>query len=331
MSWCIAFFEYWLAVPANRIGSDAYSAAELKTIQEVITLLVFAGFSVLHLRSRSAGITPSVSRSSPLAPSSSSRAGVEGMALVVASGHPAVDRYLAEGFDAVRGMSSRFATAICGHLMRRQTELGIKGSIAEIGTFEGRFFIALALALAEGERAYGFDTFDWPDTGVQERFVANCRSSGVDLTRIEAVKRDSRQMNARELKDLLGPDPVRFFHIDGDHGLESLAHDLALAHAVLHPQGVICTDDMLHPEYPFLVLAVHDYLRAHPEMRLLCVIDREDIVAAAKFLICRADAVALYEEDLMASFRPVQYLMGGDALGHLCVVLTPSPRIFSVG
>ena len=50
VSWCIAFFEYWLAVPANRIGSDAYSAAELKTIQEVITLLVFAGFSVLHLR-----------------------------------------------------------------------------------------------------------------------------------------------------------------------------------------------------------------------------------------------------------------------------------------
>ena len=126
------------------------------------------------------------------------------MALVVASGHPAVDRYLAEGFDAVPGMSSRFATAICGHLMRRQTELGIKGSIAEIGTFEGRFFIGLALALAEGERAYGFDTFDWPDAGVQERFVANCRSSGADLARIEAVKRDSRRINARELKDLLG-------------------------------------------------------------------------------------------------------------------------------
>jgi uncharacterized protein (DUF486 family) len=48
-SWGIAFFEYWLAVPANRIGSQAYSAAELKTIQEVITLLVFAGFSVFYL------------------------------------------------------------------------------------------------------------------------------------------------------------------------------------------------------------------------------------------------------------------------------------------
>jgi len=49
-SWGIAFFEYWLAVPANRIGHGVYSAAELKTIQEVITLTVFAGFSVLYLR-----------------------------------------------------------------------------------------------------------------------------------------------------------------------------------------------------------------------------------------------------------------------------------------
>jgi uncharacterized protein (DUF486 family) len=48
-SWAIAFVEYWFAVPANRIGADVYSAAELKTIQEVITLLVFAVFSVLYL------------------------------------------------------------------------------------------------------------------------------------------------------------------------------------------------------------------------------------------------------------------------------------------
>ncbi|MBN9243614.1 MAG: DMT family protein [Mesorhizobium sp.] len=50
VSWMIAFFEYWLAVPANRIGSQAYSAAELKTIQEVVTLSVFAVFSVFYLK-----------------------------------------------------------------------------------------------------------------------------------------------------------------------------------------------------------------------------------------------------------------------------------------
>jgi len=49
-SWGIAFFEYWLAVPANRLGHQVYSAAELKTIQEVVTLTVFAVFSVLYLK-----------------------------------------------------------------------------------------------------------------------------------------------------------------------------------------------------------------------------------------------------------------------------------------
>lgn len=48
-SWGIAFIEYCLAVPANRIGHQVYSAAELKTVQEVITLMVFAGFSVFYL------------------------------------------------------------------------------------------------------------------------------------------------------------------------------------------------------------------------------------------------------------------------------------------
>ena len=48
-SWGIALAEYWLAVPANRIGYGTYSAAELKTIQEVISLTVFVGFAVLVL------------------------------------------------------------------------------------------------------------------------------------------------------------------------------------------------------------------------------------------------------------------------------------------
>jgi uncharacterized protein (DUF486 family) len=49
VSWGIAFFEYCFAVPANRFGSAIYSTAQLKTIQEVVTLTVFAGFSVFYL------------------------------------------------------------------------------------------------------------------------------------------------------------------------------------------------------------------------------------------------------------------------------------------
>ncbi len=49
-SWAIAFFEYCLQVPANRIGHETFSAAELKTMQEIITLIVFSVFSVLYLK-----------------------------------------------------------------------------------------------------------------------------------------------------------------------------------------------------------------------------------------------------------------------------------------
>jgi uncharacterized protein (DUF486 family) len=50
ISWGIAFFEYCFQVPANRIGSYEFSVAQLKVIQEIITLAVFSGFSVLYLR-----------------------------------------------------------------------------------------------------------------------------------------------------------------------------------------------------------------------------------------------------------------------------------------
>ena len=50
LAWGLAFFEYCLAVPANRIGYGYYSAAQLKTIQEVMTLVVFVGFSSLYLK-----------------------------------------------------------------------------------------------------------------------------------------------------------------------------------------------------------------------------------------------------------------------------------------
>ena len=52
VSWGIAFFEYIFQVPANRIGYGQFNAAQLKTIQEVITLIVFSIFSILYLNEK---------------------------------------------------------------------------------------------------------------------------------------------------------------------------------------------------------------------------------------------------------------------------------------
>ena len=49
-AWGLAFVEYCMAVPANRWGSAVYTTAQLKTMQEVVTLVVFAGFSFLYLK-----------------------------------------------------------------------------------------------------------------------------------------------------------------------------------------------------------------------------------------------------------------------------------------
>ena len=246
------------------------------------------------------------------------------------TGIPAVDRYLKNGYDEVRGFSSLFAATICGHLLRRQSEFGIRGSVAEIGTFEGRFFIALGLAVGEGEHAYGFDLFAWPGSETLERLLANADTYGLARDRFTPLSFDTGKLTPQEFSNLTGGAPLRFIHIDGDHSPQALAQDLRLAQQSLHPHGLICIDDMLHPAFPFLVVVVHDHLKRNPEMRLICVIDRENIVRAPKFLICRAEAIKLYETDLMETFKAQHLVIGGDAMGHVCIVLTPDPGVSDV-
>jgi predicted O-methyltransferase YrrM len=245
------------------------------------------------------------------------------------SGNPVVDHYIAEGYDTVRGMSSRFAATICGHLIRRQSALGITGHIAEIGTFEGRFFIAMALGLAEGERALGIDTFNWPNDGLLDLFHSHCARHGLAKDRYVAIKGDVRTLSPDDIKKTLGG-PVRFWHVDGDHSRTSLSADLDLAAATLHPQGLIVLDDMLHPGYPLLIVAVHEWLERHPDWRVLAVIDREDIVAAAKFVLCHKDVVPHFEQDLMDSFKAQHFVLGSEWERYFCVVLTPKPRLAEV-
>jgi len=250
--------------------------------------------------------------------------------LDIASGHPAIDLYLAQSYERVRGMSSRFAAAICGHLIRRQSALGIGGELVEIGTFEGRFFIAMALGLASDEKALGIDRFDWPDSGVEGRFLANCAAHGIARDRYSSWKTDSRAITSGELRERLGDRPIRFVHIDSHHSRECLTNDLELVVPVLHRDGIVCLDDMLHPGYPMVILAVFDYFARHPEMRLLCVVDREDIVAAPKFLICHGDALPLYEQDLLSAFSRFHFTLNADMETYVALVLTPRPRLAEV-
>jgi predicted O-methyltransferase YrrM len=248
----------------------------------------------------------------------------------VRSGIPAVDGYLDSGYASVVGMSSRFAAAICCGLLRIQGELGITGPVAEIGPFEGRFFIALAHALGTGETALGIDLFDWPNPQVIDRFEANCAKYGIPADRRITWKADSRTMAPDDLLAKLGGQRPRFIHIDGEHSRAALNKDLELATAVLAPGGVLVLDDMLHPGYPTLMVAVQDYLQRHPEMCVLTIIDRETIVAATKFVLCPADWFKRYEERLLEAYKDNVWPLGADFEPHWCLVLSLDTRLAEI-
>jgi hypothetical protein len=223
-----------------------------------------------------------------------------------ATGAPVVDAYLRDGYHGVVGMSSRFAAAVAARLLAIQTELGVRGHAAEIGTFEGRFFIAMAHALAEGETAVGIDLFDWPNPEVIDRFHANCRKHGVPDGRRVTLKADSRALTPEQVTDL------------------------ALATATLAEGGIILLDDMLHPGYPTLMVAVQAYLEANPDIVPLCIVDRESIVAATKFALCRRDWFKRYEEKMLAAFKDNIWPLGADFEPHWCLVLAQDTRLAAI-
>lgn len=248
----------------------------------------------------------------------------------VYSGIAAVDRYLDTGYETVPGMSSRFAAAVSAGLLRFQSEMGVSGPLVEIGTYEGRFFIALCHALAPGETALGMDLFDWPNAGVIDRFERNCLTHGVPPERRITWKADSKVLAPEELLARLGGRRPRFIHVDSEHSRAVLTKDLELATAVLAPEGIMVLDDMLHPGYPTLMVAVHEYLQRHPEMCMLAVIDRETIVAATKFALCRREWFKPYEERLLEAFKDYIWPMGADFDPHWCPVLSLDTRLAKI-
>ena len=224
-------------------------------------------------------------------------------------------------------MSSRFAATVGAATMLIQSKHGISGHLAEIGTFAGRYFIALSHALIEDERAIGYDTFLWPGPQVKTKLDENIAKYGV-ASRSIIVAADSMKLSA---KDILARAPgknVRFFHVDGEHTPEHLSNDLTLATAALDTRGVICLDDMLHAGYPTLPIIVHEFLKSQPSLRVFCIIDREDISAQTKYMICREPMFDFYIEHLIKAFPNNIWPLGADfRYEKKALVLSPDPKL----
>ncbi|UPY35802.1 class I SAM-dependent methyltransferase [Sediminicoccus sp. KRV36] len=239
---------------------------------------------------------------------------------------PRLESYLDRDYARIRGMSSRFAARVVAHLMAAQAAAGITGGAAEIGTFEGRFFIAMGLSLAPGERLFGADSFDWPDDQVEQRLRANMAAMGVDVAAHTIWRGDSRILAPAEILAALGG-KARIIHVDGDHTDGALTADLALAVQVVRPDGLIVLDDMLHPIYPLLILTVQRFLDAHPDWQVACVLDRESLSGAAKFVLARHDQAPRIAGWLEARLPAFMVAMRAQFAGHDAPIVAPAPEL----
>ncbi len=236
----------------------------------------------------------------------------------------AAEGYLAKRFNVVKGASSKISAIIAARLLAAQSAEGVRGHVAEIGVYEGRFFIALALCCLPGEKAIATDVFTWPDEDVANRFLENCRSAGVNMDSV-VVQKGATQNLTREAFRKTAGGPIRFLHIDGAHVYDLVLHDLQLAKAALHPQGVICLDDVLHPRYPALTIAVGDWLKANPEFTIFAIIDRELFAAACKFLVCRVERAEFYRNALIALAPEHVMKFRANYFGAEALIVSPNP------
>jgi predicted O-methyltransferase YrrM len=248
---------------------------------------------------------------------------------IVRSGIEAADIYIEDGYQKIKGMSSVFAASVCCGLMRIQSSFGVAGHAVEIGTFEGRFFIALAHCLNAGELALGIDSFDWPDPQIGIRFSENCRKYGVDNKAISWAV-NSQNVRPAELKNRLSHGRIRLIHVDGDHSRAAFESDLQLASAVVDPAGLIVLDDMLHPGYPTLMASLFDFLAKSQHLAVLCIIDRESIFAATKFVLCHKDWFSRYEAELLQAFRNSIWPLGANFDTYRCMVLSRDTRVAAI-
>jgi hypothetical protein len=211
----------------------------------------------------------------------------------------------------IAGWFARPDREIFAALLTLQNGSGLRGGVAEIGLHHGRSFIALALALREGEMAYGIDIFDQQDLnrdasgrGARDRVEGNLRACGVPASRFHLDARSSEFVTPTEILSVAGP--IRFFSIDGGHWASIVKSDLSLADATIAPHGVVALDDFLRSEWPDVSRGFFEWFAAAPRDLVPVAIGFNKIYLARPAFAERYGA-ALAASPLLKLFRKKTY------------------------
>ncbi len=162
--------------------------------------------------------------------------------------------YITVGNHAVKGWIEPNILRVMRALSQQQEQLGVQGSVVEIGVHHGRFFIGLLLTNAD-ERSLAIDLFDQQDLNVdasgkgdRDIFLRNVKRWAKDAKEVDILAGDSTTLSGTDVTDRVGP--VRLFSVDGGHTAQIVEHDMTVAAGSLAPGGIIIGDDVFHPSWP---------------------------------------------------------------------------------
>ena len=213
--------------------------------------------------------------------------------------------YFSSERKQVRGFLTDGAAAVMIAVLKLQAEQGIFGHMAEIGTYHGKTFIGLALALRNEERLLGVDIFEERGSDFEPSLRANYRAFGIPDEKIRLHRGPSTGLNIPQWQALV-QGPARFIHVDGDHTRKAVYHDLTLAASSLVPGAVILVDDVFHPWFPDVTLGLLDFLSHEQDLSVVALIDRQGplINGGPKMLLSKRSDFARYRKILIEQMRP---------------------------
>ena len=167
--------------------------------------------------------------------------------------------FLRRVVHATPGWLVDFTAILTMDLLAYQASQNARGSLLEIGVFQGRYFsILLRSALRTDSRLVGVDTFQYIAHDIVEKQLRDIFNSG--MSSVTFVKAQSTDLTPVALLTLLGQ-PARFISIDGSHEKDDVYLDLALSDELLGPAGIIAVDDFLNPLAIGVNEAVNLYFR----------------------------------------------------------------------
>jgi hypothetical protein len=206
-----------------------------------------------------------------------------------------IAEYLNKGMSEIDGWFYALDSYLFVMVDRAQKIMGIKGDLCEVGVYQGKSLILLALLADVNEGIHGFDLFD-PAIGSCEMAAAEQNLKRfLDDRRVALYRRNTQIESVESLRTTLRS-PLRILHIDGGHEYAEVKHDLTTFSHFMLDGGVIILDDFNDREYPGVEAAVYEFSGPFNDSRTHVPF----LIGANKIYLCCRDQVRAFQVQLLS-------------------------------